>query len=156
MLGHYRFTKLEMAYAFSNSLERLNFVDVDNDTESRNLELRRFARNAYIGFSIFDIIHIVCSVLVLIYIYANDAVHPIVAAECCVEIVFSLLLIAFIAALAKKAYEKGTGARGLRSIMEDIMLDVMYDVPSRQDVKECVITDETVNGAAAKLVLKKK
>ena len=61
-----------------------------------------------------------------------------------------------IAALAKKAYEKGTGARGLRSIMEDIMLDVMYDVPSRQDVKECVITDETVNGAPAKLVLKKK
>ena len=88
---------------FSNSLKRLNFVDVDNDTESMNLELRRFARNAYIGFSILDIIHIVCSVLVLIYIYANDAVHPIVAAECCVEIVFSLLLIAFIAALAKKS-----------------------------------------------------
>ena len=61
-----------------------------------------------------------------------------------------------IAALAKKAYEKGTGARGLRSIMEDIMLDVMYDVPSRQDVKECIVTEETVNGAPAKLVLKKK
>ena len=61
-----------------------------------------------------------------------------------------------IAALAKKASEKGTGARGLRSIMESIMLAVMYDVPSRKDVKECVITDETVNGAPAKLVLKKK
>ncbi len=61
-----------------------------------------------------------------------------------------------IAALAKKAFEKGTGARGLRSIMESIMLDVMFDVPSRQDVKECIITAETVNGSAAKLVLKKK
>ena len=61
-----------------------------------------------------------------------------------------------IAALAKKAYEKGTGARGLRSIMESIMLDVMFDVPSRKDVKECIITAETVNGGAAKLELKKK
>ena len=61
-----------------------------------------------------------------------------------------------IAALAKQASEKGTGARGLRSIMEKIMLDVMFDVPSRQDVKECIITEDTVNGAPAKLVLKKK
>ena len=61
-----------------------------------------------------------------------------------------------LAALAKKAYEKGTGARGLRSIMESIMLDVMYDVPSRKDVKECVITEDAVNGKGAKLVLKKK
>ena len=61
-----------------------------------------------------------------------------------------------IAALAKKASEKGTGARGLRSILENVMLDVMYDVPSRKDVKECIVTEEAVNGGAAKLVLKKK
>ena len=61
-----------------------------------------------------------------------------------------------IAALAKKAFEKGTGARGLRSILESVMLDVMFDVPSREDVEECIITDETVNGGGAKLVLKKK
>jgi ATP-dependent Clp protease ATP-binding subunit ClpX len=61
-----------------------------------------------------------------------------------------------IAALAKQASEKGTGARGLRSIMEKIMLDVMFDVPSRRDVKECIITEDTVNGSPAKLVLKKK
>jgi len=35
------------------------------------------------------------------------------------------------------------------------MLDVMYDVPSRKDVKECVITADAVNGAAAKLVFRK-
>jgi len=61
-----------------------------------------------------------------------------------------------IAALAKKAYEKGTGARGLRSIMESIMLDVMYDVPSRQDVAECVITKDAVEGRGATIVTKKK
>jgi ATP-dependent Clp protease ATP-binding subunit ClpX len=61
-----------------------------------------------------------------------------------------------LAALAKKAYEKGTGARGLRSIMESIMLDVMYDVPSRKDVAECIITEDAVNGGSAELVLKKK
>ena len=36
------------------------------------------------------------------------------------------------------------------------MLDVMYDVPSRKDVKECVITEDAVNGKGAKLILKKK
>lgn len=46
--------------------------------------------------------------------------------------------------IAKKAIERKTGARGLRSIIEAIMLDVMYDLPSRDDVKKCVITAETV------------
>ncbi|MCT4620523.1 MAG: ATP-dependent Clp protease ATP-binding subunit ClpX [Marinisporobacter sp.] len=47
-------------------------------------------------------------------------------------------------AIAKKAIERKTGARGLRGIMEAIMLDVMYDIPSRKDIKKCVITKETV------------
>ena len=47
-------------------------------------------------------------------------------------------------ALAHKAYEKGTGARGLRSIIEQMMVDIMFDLPSRDDVAECVITPETV------------
>lgn len=47
-------------------------------------------------------------------------------------------------AVAKKAIERKTGARGLRSILESIMLDVMFDLPSRKDITKCVITEETV------------
>jgi ATP-dependent Clp protease ATP-binding subunit ClpX len=43
-------------------------------------------------------------------------------------------------AIAEVAFEKETGARGLRSILEEIMLDVMFDIPSRKDVRECIIT----------------
>lgn len=46
--------------------------------------------------------------------------------------------------IAKKAISRKTGARGLRSIIEMLMLDVMYEMPSREDVKECIITKETV------------
>ncbi|MBO4489895.1 MAG: ATP-dependent Clp protease ATP-binding subunit ClpX [Lentisphaeria bacterium] len=49
-------------------------------------------------------------------------------------------------AIAGKAFEKGTGARGLRSLIESIMIDVMFSVPSRKDVKECIITAATVAG----------
>ncbi|WP_067843953.1 ATP-dependent protease ATP-binding subunit ClpX [Amphibacillus sediminis] len=47
-------------------------------------------------------------------------------------------------AIAKKAMERNTGARGLRSILETIMLDVMFELPSRKDIKKCVITKDTV------------
>jgi len=47
-------------------------------------------------------------------------------------------------AIARKAVEKGTGARGLRSIIEDIMLDVMFEAPSKDDVAECVVTAKSV------------
>lgn len=47
-------------------------------------------------------------------------------------------------AIADKALEINTGARGLRGILEDIMMDVMYEIPSRVDVKKCIITKETV------------
>ncbi|GGH83424.1 ATP-dependent Clp protease ATP-binding subunit ClpX [Pullulanibacillus pueri] len=49
-------------------------------------------------------------------------------------------------AIAQKAIERKTGARGLRSIIENIILDVMYDLPSRDDVEKCIITKETVEG----------
>ncbi len=47
-------------------------------------------------------------------------------------------------AIAKKAIARKTGARGLRSIIEETMLDIMYEVPSRNDIKKCIITRETV------------
>jgi len=49
-----------------------------------------------------------------------------------------------IAAIAKKAIERKTGARGLRSIFEKAMMDIMFDIPSRDDVKKCIITKETI------------
>ncbi len=56
--------------------------------------------------------------------------------------------------IAKKAIERKTGARGLRSIIEGIMLDVMFDLPSREDIVKCIITKETVeNNMPPKLVL---
>ncbi|WP_050181192.1 ATP-dependent protease ATP-binding subunit ClpX [Domibacillus robiginosus] len=50
--------------------------------------------------------------------------------------------------ISKKAIERKTGARGLRSIIESIMLDVMYELPTREDIKTCVITKETVTDLA--------
>lgn len=47
-------------------------------------------------------------------------------------------------AIAEKAIERKTGARGLRGIMEKLMTNIMYEVPSRDDVRKCVITRETV------------
>lgn len=59
-------------------------------------------------------------------------------------------------AIAKEALRRNTGARGLRSIIERIMLDVMFDVPSRKDVGECIVTKECVTkGTEPELVLKK-
>jgi len=46
--------------------------------------------------------------------------------------------------IAKEAIERKTGARGLRSIIESTMLDVMYELPSREDVKKCIITAKTI------------
>jgi ATP-dependent Clp protease ATP-binding subunit ClpX len=47
-------------------------------------------------------------------------------------------------ALAKVAIQKGTGARALRSILEDLMLDMMFEIPSRDDVVECLVTEEVI------------
>lgn len=57
--------------------------------------------------------------------------------------------------IAKKAIERKTGARGLRSIIEGIILEVMFDLPSRDDVAKCVITGNTIaKNETPKLVLK--
>ena len=53
--------------------------------------------------------------------------------------------------IASIAIEKGTGARGLRTILEDIMLDVMYDVPSEQNVAQCIVTEDSVTSKKVKV-----
>ncbi|MDP3966935.1 MAG: ATP-dependent Clp protease ATP-binding subunit ClpX, partial [Nocardioides sp.] len=50
-----------------------------------------------------------------------------------------------IAAVATRAMERGTGARGLRAIIEEVLLNVMYDVPSREDVAKVIVTGEVVS-----------
>jgi ATP-dependent Clp protease ATP-binding subunit ClpX len=56
-------------------------------------------------------------------------------------------------AIADLAQERGTGARGLRAIMESVLLTVMYDVPSRTDVEKVIITKECItSGGAPKLI----
>ena len=49
-----------------------------------------------------------------------------------------------LSAVAKKAIQRKTGARGLRTILEEIMLDVMYEIPSQKGIKECVINEDTI------------
>ncbi|SPJ23819.1 ATP-dependent Clp protease ATP-binding subunit ClpX [Palleronia abyssalis] len=56
-------------------------------------------------------------------------------------------------AIAKRAIERKTGARGLRSIMEDILLDTMFDMPGTEGVQEVVVNDEAVMSDAAPLVI---
>lgn len=51
-------------------------------------------------------------------------------------------------AIADKALARNTGARGLRAIIEEIMLDVMYEIPSSTNVEKCIVTKETVESAA--------
>lgn len=59
--------------------------------------------------------------------------------------------------VANKAIERKTGARGLRAILEEIMLDIMFDIPSRDDIKKCVITKDTIiNNAGPTLVIADK
>ena len=48
--------------------------------------------------------------------------------------------------IARLAYERKTGARGLRSIMEKVMMDVMYEIPSDDNIAECILTKEAVDG----------
>jgi ATP-dependent Clp protease ATP-binding subunit ClpX len=55
-------------------------------------------------------------------------------------------------AIADKAIERKTGARGLRAIMEELLLDLMYDIPGREDVSEIVINREVVEGKAEPII----
>jgi ATP-dependent Clp protease ATP-binding subunit ClpX len=56
-------------------------------------------------------------------------------------------------AIARKAIDRKTGARGLRSIMEGLLLDTMFDLPSLEGVEEVVISKEVVEGAAQPLYI---
>jgi ATP-dependent Clp protease ATP-binding subunit ClpX len=56
-------------------------------------------------------------------------------------------------AIARKAIARGSGARGLRAIIEDLMLDIMFELPSREDVREVVITQECVEGKAPPMLI---
>ncbi len=56
-------------------------------------------------------------------------------------------------AVADKALERKTGARGLRSIMENVMMDVMYNIPSDESIKEVIVTKEAVEGKTEPLVV---
>lgn len=58
-------------------------------------------------------------------------------------------------AIADKAIKQKTGARGLRTILEDLLLDVMYEIPSKTDIKEVVVTKESINDKS-KLKYKKR
>ena len=57
------------------------------------------------------------------------------------------------AAIARKAIARKTGARGLRSIMENILLDSMFDLPSDDGIEEVAISREVVEGRAQPLLL---
>ncbi len=56
-------------------------------------------------------------------------------------------------AIAKQAIKRKVGARGLRIIMEELMLDMMFSIPSNPDVKECVITEEVVDNQVQPMML---
>ena len=58
--------------------------------------------------------------------------------------------------LAVQAIKKGTGARALRSLLERLMLDLMYDVPGSDDILEATITKEAVTGASKPLIRRKQ
>jgi ATP-dependent Clp protease ATP-binding subunit ClpX len=54
--------------------------------------------------------------------------------------------------VAKKSFERKTGARGLRSILESVMNDVMYTIPSDDNIAKCIITKEAVDGTSEPLI----
>ena len=59
-------------------------------------------------------------------------------------------------ALAEKALQKGTGARALRSLLERLMLELMYEIPSRDDIAEVTINRAAVEGEREPLLRKKQ
>ena len=58
-----------------------------------------------------------------------------------------------IAAVAARAYAQKTGARGLRAILEEIMLDLMYEIPSQKSIRECIVTEEVIGGLGSPILL---
>lgn len=58
--------------------------------------------------------------------------------------------------IAKKAVERKSGARGLRGIVEEAMLNIMYEVPSRSDIEKVIITKETITGTGEPILITKE
>ena len=58
--------------------------------------------------------------------------------------------------IAKKAVERKTGARGLRSIIEECMLELMFEIPSNPSIKEVVVTADTINEGKAPVIVVQK
>ncbi len=54
--------------------------------------------------------------------------------------------------VAKEALKRGTGARGLRSIIENSILDIIYDIPSKPGLKKCIVTDEVITKGSKPLL----
>lgn len=61
-----------------------------------------------------------------------------------------------VSAIAKESIKRKTGARGLRAIMEDIMLDIMYEIPSQDEIKECIINEGVINKKEKPVIICKK
>jgi ATP-dependent Clp protease ATP-binding subunit ClpX len=61
-----------------------------------------------------------------------------------------------LSAIAKEALKRKAGARGLRSILESIMLDIMYELPSQHNIRECIISEETITNKEKPIVLYEK
>jgi ATP-dependent Clp protease ATP-binding subunit ClpX len=59
-------------------------------------------------------------------------------------------------AVAKEAARRKTGARGLRSILEEVMLDIMYEIPSRTDLRECTVDEEAILGKKSPVLLSER
>ncbi len=59
-------------------------------------------------------------------------------------------------AIARQALARKSGARGLRSILENVMLELMYEIPSRDDVEECVVSEEVIEQGVEPLVVYKR
>jgi ATP-dependent Clp protease ATP-binding subunit ClpX len=59
-------------------------------------------------------------------------------------------------AIAREGLNRKSGARGLRAIMENIMLDVMYDIPAQPNIKEVLISEEVVTNKEQPIVLYQK
>ena len=57
-------------------------------------------------------------------------------------------------AIAKRAVERKVGARGLRAIMEGILLELMYEIPDMKDVTEVIITDKVINGEGEAILVR--
>ena len=58
--------------------------------------------------------------------------------------------------IAQKAFKEKTGARGLRSIIETMMLEIMYEIPDHKDIEKCIITKNVVEGTGKPKLIKKK